>query len=538
MLRKTVRRYTKKAIKELQKKGKLPGDIKLSGIKVETPTRAGQGDYSVTIAMQIASQTGRKPKTLAKIIRDELLENSAATKNFSDINVASPGFINFFISDKKARSLLWKIFSDEDFGKVNVGKDKKLNIEFGSINPTGQLHVGHARTFFYSDILANILEFAGYKVTREYYVNNARQSAQIKELGKTVLGNGTSYKGPYLEKKIKKYKKSIKRYKNYGPAGHFMAGKIQKDIETFLAKKAGVEFDKWFEEEELYKKGDVSATMRELKKKGLVYEKDGAIWLKTTKYGDKQDQVLVRSSGENTYFMTDIAYHRNKAKRNFDRLIDVWGADHHGHLRRMQAAMRIFNIKNIDILIAQFVRLKGGAKLSKRRGNIVTVEDLIDEVGLDAARYFFLTKSLDSQMEFDLNLAKQQSQKNPVYYIQYTHARTCSILKKATTDRDFKKTEITRKDLKAIEGEGEFKLINKLILFPEIIEDAARDWQAHRLATYLHELAQEFNQFYRDYRVIDKDGFVSKPRLALTIATGMVINKGLELLGIKAPKKM
>ncbi|MEX0877856.1 MAG: arginine--tRNA ligase, partial [Candidatus Spechtbacterales bacterium] len=504
MLRNKVQTSVKRAVNNLQKRGELP-DVKIPRPKVTTPTRAGQGDYSASIAMQIASTSGRKPKTIAKIIQKELLADERLVKTFPDIQVAPPGFINFYIAPDRLKNLLWKVFNSDHFGEVNFGKEKKLNIEFGSINPTGELHVGHARTFFYSDALANILKFAGYKVTREYYVNNARQSAQIKELGKTVLGNGTSYKGPYLDKKIKENSKSLKRYKSYSAAGYFMSGKIQKDIEDFLTKEARVVFDVWFEEESLYKKGEVSSVLRELKKRKLTYENEGALWLKTTKYGDRQDQVLVRGNGENTYFTTDIAYHRNKARRGFDKFIDVWGADHHGHLRRMNAALQMLSIKNMDVLIAQFVRLKGGEKLSKRRGVIVTVRDLIEETGLDAVRYFYITKSLDSQMEFDIKLAREQSQKNPVYYIQYTHARICSILRKATSNKQQATSEIKKKELEVLNGVGELELIRKLIIFPEIVEDIARDYQVHRLATYVYELAQEFNQFYRDYRVIDED---------------------------------
>ncbi|MDX1535903.1 MAG: arginine--tRNA ligase [Candidatus Spechtbacterales bacterium] len=526
-----LKRIVKKTIKELQEAGDLP-DVKISDVKIERPTREGQGDYATAVALQIGSMAKRKPKTVAKILASALEKNEKLGKMFSEVRVISPGFVNFYFSEEYLRKLLWDSLKKENYGAVNVGKNKKLNLEFISVNPTGELHVGHGRTAFYGDVLANVLSYAGYKVTREYYVNNARQSAQIKELGKTALGKGTSYKSPYLSKKMKQYSKALKRMKNFDAAGYFLAQRIQKDIRTFLEKDAGIEFDVWLEEEELYNDNQVEKTLKELNKKGLTYEEDGAVWLKTTKYGDSQDQVLIRSTGENTYFMADIAYHRNKVRRGFEQLVDIWGADHQGHVKRMKAAMKIFGIKEMEILIAQMVRLKGNVKLSKRKGNVVALKDLLDAVGTDAARYFYLTKSLDTQMEFDLKLAKERSKKNPVYYIQYSHARICSIMKKAENK------DPQKKNLNELKKEGEMNLIRKITELPEIIEDTAQDHQVHRLTTYVYELAQEFNQFYRDYRVIGDDEDLERARLALSASAGSTIKQCLDLLGISAPDKM
>ncbi|MEX2144910.1 MAG: arginine--tRNA ligase [Candidatus Spechtbacterales bacterium] len=529
-VRDTIQRSVKKSIQELENKGDVPPAS--FNVRVERPQRRDFGDYSVSTAMQIASFSGRKPKTVAKILREELLKDEKLAKAIKDIRVAPPGFINFYLSEDYLLKELNKVFKDKQYGSSNA-KKKSVNIEFGSVNPTGELHVGHARTFFYGDVMASVMEFAGFKVIREYYVNNARQSSQIKELGKTVLGKGSSYKGPYLSKKMKQYAKSLKRFKDYGAAGHFIANKIQEDIKSILDNKAEVKFDVWYEEEDLYKKKEVDKIVKDLEKKGVVYKNEGALWLKTSKYGDKQDQVLVRSSGEPTYFLPDLAYHRNKAKRGYKKIIDIWGADHHGHVGRMKAALKILGIKNVTMLIAQVVLLKGGGKLSKRKGTIVTVEDLINTVGLDAVRFFYLTKSLDSQMEFDIKFAQKQSQKNPVYYIQYTHARICGILRKINITE-----EIQKSDLGALKEAGEFDLVRKISAFPDVAKDTAEDYQVHRLSGYVTELAQEFNQFYRDFKVLTEDENDKKARYALAVATGIVMRQCLALLGIKAPEKM
>ncbi|MEX0916673.1 MAG: arginine--tRNA ligase [Candidatus Spechtbacterales bacterium] len=529
MLRNTVKARIKKSIQKAQETGALPV-TRVGQFRVERPSRADQGDWATSVAMVLASATDKKPKTVAKILRDILVRDEIIASSFARVEVAPPGFINFYINNEK---LIRGASGTVRKGKpatTNVGKGVKLNLEFLSVNPTGELHVGHARTAFYGDVLARVLCVSGFALTREYYINNARQSAQIKELGKTALGKGTSYKGPYLDQKIKEHKSKLTRLTNPSAAGYLIASAIQKDIRTFLASKAHIEFDVWKEEEELYEDREIEETFQELKKKGYTYEKDGAVWLASTRVGDIQDQVLVRSSGENTYFMADIAYHRDKARRGFTKLIDIWGADHQGHVRRMKAAMGIFGIKDMEVLIAQLVRLKGGERLSKRKGNIISISDLLDVVGEDAARYFFLTKSLDSQMEFDMELASAKNQKNPVYYIQYTHARISSIRKKAGV-------KIKPATLATLKEDGEVALMRVLAQYQDVVEDAARDYQVHRLTAYALELATAFNQFYRDLRVID-EGVVHEGRLALIDATGVTLRSALELLGISAPEEM
>src|SRR3989344_4750664 len=541
-VRNKLRQSVKKAVKNLQEKGKFPVGS-FGNIKIERPQREEQGDYATSIAMQIASHAGRKPKTIAKILAEELKTNEFVAKIFEDTRVAPPGFINFYFKKEYLGKFLSDLSKDEKLGVLNLGKDKKINFEFISVNPTGELHIGHGRGAFYGDVLGRILSFAGFKLTREYYINNARQSAQIKELGKTALKQGTSYKSPYLDEKLKQYSSKLKNIKTASAAGYFLAGKIMQDIEKFLHEEAKIKFDIWKEEEGLYKNNLVTNTFNELQKKKLVYEKEGATWLRTTKYGDSQDQVLIRGSGESTYLMADIAYHRDKARRGFKKLINIWGADHQGHVGRLKAAMKSFKITDLDILISQLVTLKGKMRLSKRRGNVISLHDLLKEVGLDVTRYFYLTKSLDAQMEFDLELAREQSQKNPVFYIQYTHARIRSILKKVQNATDSNKFSVSKKNMNELKEYREMKLIKELVAFPDIIEDIAHDYQVHRLTTYVHELAQIFSQFYRDFRIIEDNPSstainINKGRLALAIATGLVIGKSLKLLGINAPEKM
>lgn len=530
--RTTLKSALKRAIAQAQHTGSLPS-VTTGDFSVARSPRLEQGDYSTSVAMQLAAQLGKKPKTVAKILRDELVKDEKLSRIVREVQVAPPGFINFYLSSEYVRRVVAQVVKNPDSIYTNVGRKKKLNIEFISLNPTGEMHVGHGRTAFYGDVLARVLSVSGYAVTREYYINNAKQSAQIKELGKTALGKGISYKSAYLDALLKQYKKQLAGKKSAKEAGYFLAAKIQKDTRALL-ERIGVRFDVWKEEEELYKKREVEKTFATVEKMGLVYKKDGAVWLKTTRFGDAQDQVLVRSNGESTYFMADIAYHRNKSRRGFDQLIDIWGADHQGHVRRMKAAMRIFGVRKVEILISQLVRLKGGLKLSKRKGTSVTLADLVQEVGLDSARYFYLTKSLDSQMEFDFALARQHSKKNPVFYIQYTHARICSIMRKNGTVR----LQLTPSALAVLTESGELELARMLAYVGDVVEDTARDYQVHRLTTYTHQLAQQFNQFYRDYKVIVDDEALRNARLALAVATGAVLKQCLDLLGISAPKRL
>lgn len=500
-------------------------------IVVKHPPKKEYGDYCVILREDLAREVKKeiekkKPSFLEKI------------------DFLPPSFLNFYIKKEYFQKEILKILKEEkNFGKVNIGKKQKVNLEFISANPTGNLHIGNARGAFFGDVLANLLSFVGFKVEREYYVNDAKNSNQIIELGKTGCGKGTTYLTDDLKLKIKKQKskieKIIKKSKTeeevYREVGFFLANEILKDIKKLVEKKLKIKFDRWFsEEKELIQKKKVGEILKMLQKKGLVYEKDGALWLKTSNYGDTQDWVLVRKNGTPTYFLSDIAYHIDKIKRGYKKIIDIWGADHQSHVKRMKAVMAMINYKGeFNVFISQIVNLKGGERMSKRKGHVVYLDDLIEEVGLDVARYFYISKSLSSQMEFDLKLAKEHSEKNPIYYIQYAFVRAQSIIKKTKA-----KIKANPKNLKLLNHKSEINLIKELVKFPEIIEDTARDYQIHRLTEYARNLASIFNQFYRDCRVVNAEEDLKEARISVVFATQIVLSNLLSLMGISRPKRM
>jgi len=519
MIRDKIKKLVKESVLCLKDDScRTPNKIEIA---VKRPPKEKYGDYFVSLRQDLAKEV------LEKISKNppEFLEK---------VEFLAPSFLNFFIKEDYFKKEVLKVLKEkENFGKVNIGKRKKTNVEFISANPTGTLHIGNGRGAFFGDVLSNLLSFAGFRVDREYYVNDAKNSNQIIELGKTALGTGKTYLTDDLQKKIKKLKKKVKD-KEEGEAGYFLAQEVLKDIKKLTEKKLKVKFDKWFsEEKELLLKKAVDKTLIYLKEKKLVYKKDNALWLKTSKYGDEKDRVLVRKNGQPTYFLTDIAYHINKIKRNYKKIIDIWGADHQGHVARMKAVMAMLGYKgDFDVFISQIVNLKGGEKMSKRKGNVIYLADLIDEVGLDIARYFYISKSLFSHMEFDLQLAKEQSEKNPVYYIQYSYVRAESILKKA------KKYNFKKADLKLLLHKSELKLIKELLKFPEIIEDTATDYQLQRLTEYARNIAFFFNQFYRDCRVLGEEKKMEEARLLLVFSTKIVLFNLFSLMGISVPKKM
>ncbi len=501
-----------------------------------------QGDYSVP-TMKWAKFLKKDPYFIASEICEVLKEDKEFSKNFSKIECAQPGYINFYISKENLISDVKKILNNITVNFTQTSNRKKINVEFISVNPTGELHIGHARGAFYGDVLCNVLSAVGYEVTREYYVNNAKHSSQIKSLGKTAKGEGEEYKTKYLDDKISLNKQSIDKINDYGEAGYFLSGTIQKDICDFLENRAKIYFDVWKEEEDFYSKNikAIENTMQLLRKANLVYEDSGATWIKTSKIGGEKDDVLVRSNGDNTYFFADIAYHIDKIERGFDNLINIWGADHYGHIKRLCSALssavgQIDKNKKfqIEIITSQLVRIKGGEKLSKRKGNIITMEAMIDAIGIDVARYFYLVKSLKSQMEIDLDDAADKSNNNPVYYIQYTNARICSIIKKAQSmgyDND------NFDSLEKLNNKGEIDLMRKLIRVTDVVNEVSRNYQVHLLPSFVFDVAKEFNQFYRDYRVI-YEGNINIDRLLLAKATSTVICSVLDIMGISHPESM
>jgi len=538
MIRQKIIKLIRKSIKNLQKRKKLP-PFKIPEIQIEHPEKRIYGDYSINIAMVIAKKIKENPLKIAKFIISNF--KFSISDFFEKVEVKEPGFINFFLSkeylQKQIKELLKK---GEKFGQLNIGKNKKINIEFISANPTGQLHLGHGRGAFFGDCLAKVLEKANYKIIRQYFINDAKVNTQIKLLGQTALGKGIIYLNDYLKEKIKILKPKLQKCKNEKEAGFLLAQEIQKDTKNFIEEKLKIKFNQWISEESLYQKNKINKIFQWLKNKDLVYQKENAWWLKTSKFGDFQDWVIVKKNGEPTYLLSDIAYHKDKFKKSFQKNINIWGADHQAHVSKIKTAIKMLGYKGeLIILISQVVRLKKG-KISKRKGEIITLEDLIKEVGLDMARFLYLTKSLDSQMKFDLELAKEQSEKNPIYYIQYAYARINSILKKINSKSIQSKQVLNLKfqNFKLLTHPSELELIKELIRFPEIIEDTTKDYQVQRIPQYSLDLATTFHQFYRNCRVLTEVGSRSKARLGLVLATKIVLKNILDLMEISAPEKM
>ena len=559
MIREEIVNLIQKSIKELQKEKIFP-KFDIPEIQIERPEEKIHGDYATNVAMVIAKLIKKEPMEISKLI----IENCKLQieKPFEKIEVAKPGFINFFLSKDYLQKQVEEILKEgEKFGNLKNGKNKKTQVEFISANPTGPLHIGNGRGAFFGDTLANVLEKAGYKVTREYYINDAKSNNQIKILGQTALGKGTTYLTEKLKTQISNLKTTTQMSKlNEGEVGYLLAQEVQKDIKDFVENKLKIKFNNWVSEEDLYRKDKVDKIFNWLKNKSLAYQKAGAWWIKTSQFGTppthrppasrapEKDWVIIRETGEPTYLMSDIAYHKDKFDRGFQKIINIWGADHQGHVSKMKAVAKILGYKgNLDILISQIVRLKGGIKISKRKGTAIDLEWLIDEVGLDAARFFYLMKSLDTQMEFDVELAKEKSEKSPVYYVQYANARIHSILAKSKVKTTYPPPTLPLKraprqkskvNLKLLSHPSELELIKQLIRFPEIVEDTARDYQIQRIPQYALDLATIFHQFYRDCKVLTEDKNLREARLGLILATKIVLKSTLDLMGISAPEKM
>lgn len=535
-VRAVVKKFIQNSLRSLEKSGALLY-ANAGEFRIEYPEDAKLGDYSTNVAFLLARNEKKKPFLIAEMLAEKIASDPKAKKMFEKVEAAGAGFVNVTLSQECLHKQLGSM--RDSTPHINIGRGKKLNIEFLSANPTGKFQVGNGRGGFYGDVLGNILRLAGYSVVKEYYINNAKNSNQIRELGKTALGQGEKYLTEYVEGKIQDLAKQFTKMAGsdpaiFGEAGFLLANEIHKENKKFLEEKAGIIFDIWTEEEELYKKGLLEKTFEYLKKKGVVYEKEGAQWLKTTKFGDDKDKVLVRSSGEYGYYLADIAYHWDKMKRGYKVIVDVFGADHQGHVRPIKIAMQILGFRGkFNVVVSQLVQAKGGGKFSKRAGNVILLEELIREVGVDASRFFYLMKSQDTQMEFDMDLAKEQSAKNPVYYVQYAHARMASILRKAGESYELRVTSY-----ELLSHLSELNLIKYLIRWPEAIEDTANDYQVQRITSYATDLATFFSQFYRDCRVISEDEELARARLALVVLTQRVLKEALEALGVSAPNKM
>lgn len=532
--------------------GTLP-EAELPDFVIETPKDEKNGDFSTNVAMQLTRIMRQNPRKIAEAI----VSGIDLPDLIDHIDIAGPGFINFYLVSNWLHAILPAIQEEDgDYGKSNAGQGERVQVEFVSANPTGLLHMGNARGGALGDTLSAVLNEAGYACDKEYYINDAGN--QVENLGKSVearyfelLGRDDyqipedGYHGKdiiataqrLLDEKGEAFVDMPEAERRQAMKDYALKEKvagIRGSLENF-----GVVFDKWFSEQSLHDAGDVREVVEILRDKGYVYEKDGAQWLKCTAWGEEKDEVLVRSNGTPTYFAADIAYHRNKFERGYKRLINIWGADHHGHVARLKGAMTALGYPGDDItvILMQLVRLyRGGeiVKMSKRSGQYVTLDELIEEVGKEAARFFFIMRNPDSALDFDLDLAKAESSDNPVYYVQYAHARICSILSVAGVDTP-KAQDV---DLSLLNEEAERVLIRKLAEWPQEVADAARELAPYHLAYYAKDLATAFHSFYNSCKVLTDDTALRDARLALVDCSRITLRNVLQLLGLTAPERM
>ena len=523
---------------------------------VEVPREKGNGDFATNLAMLLAKPARMAPRKIAEI----LVSYTNVNKTWLDrTEIAGPGFINFYLKPAWIFDSIPQIIRENtNYGRVNIGNGQKVQVEFVSANPTGLLHMGNARGAALGDSIAAILDFAGFDVAREFYINDtgnqidnfgySLEARYLQLLGRDVPFPEDGYHGEDLIATVKVY---IER------CGESLLDVTNSERQTALVDYAlkekltaikntladfMVDYDLWFSERALHQSGAVQETLELLREKGHTYENEAAVWLKSTTWGAEKDDVLIRSNGTPTYFLVDIAYHRDKFLRGFERVIDIWGADHHGHVARMKGAIGAmgFDPAALEVVIMQLVRLYQGGepvRMSKRSGMYVTLEELVEDVGLDAARYFFIMRGADSHLDFDLDLAKAQSNENPVYYIQYAHARICSILRQQFNQGGTSSTEETI-DFSRLQEESELNLARKLVDFPGEVTTAAKGMAPQRIARYVHDLAGLLHSFYNANRVITDDEQLSKVRLALVDATRITLRNALKLLGLTAPEQM
>jgi arginyl-tRNA synthetase len=536
-------------------KGDLPsGDI--PEVEIEEPRADAHGDFSTNIAMVMASVQKMAPRKIADAIIAHLQDPHEMIEK---TEIAGPGFINFFVKPAAWHPILRQIIkADTAYGATDIGRGQKFQVEFVSSNPTGPLHVGHGRGAAVGDAVANILAFCGYDVQKEYYINDSGR--QIRTLGQSVFLRYRElldqkvtfpeecYQGGY----IRDLAAAIKKQEGDGlldqpqedaimQCARFAAQKILDGIRDDL-KFFGLEFDRWFSEQSLYDSGRVDEILDKFRKQGIIYQKEGALWFKTSNFGDEKDRVVVKANGETTYFASDIAYHQDKYDRGFERVVDVWGADHHGYIPRMKAAIEASGHRRdqFDVILVQLVNLLRAGEpvaMSTRAGEFETLRDVINEVGRDAARFIFLTRHYESALDFDLEIAKQKTNDNPVYYVQYVHARIASILRKG---HEQGAGEIAWDDqaVARLTASEEIDLIKALARYPDILSGSAKSMEPHRVTYYLMELASAFHSYYNKHRVLSDDDLLRCGRLNLILAVQKVIRNGLALLGVSAPDRM
>ncbi|QJD02072.1 arginine--tRNA ligase [Bacillus subtilis] len=545
----------KEEIKAAVLKAGLAEESQIPNVVLETPKDKTHGDYSTNMAMQLARVAKKAPRQIAEEIVAHFDKGKASIEK---LDIAGPGFINFYMNNQYLTKLIPSVLeAGEAYGETNIGNGERVQVEFVSANPTGDLHLGHARGAAVGDSLCNVLSKAGYDVSREYYINDAGNqinnlalSVEVRYFealglekpmpedgyrGEDIIAIGKRLAEEYGDRFVNEEESErLAFFREYGLK--YELDKLRKDLENFR-----VPFDVWYSETSLYQNGKIDTALEALREKGHVYEEDGATWFRSTTFGDDKDRVLIKKDGTYTYLLPDIAYHKDKLDRGFDKLINVWGADHHGYIPRMKAAIEALGYEKgtLEVEIIQLVHLyKNGEKMkmSKRTGKAVTMRDLVEEVGLDAVRYFFAMRSADTHMDFDLDLAVSTSNENPVYYAQYAHARICSMLRQGEEQGLKPAADL---DFSHIQSEKEYDLLKTIGGFPEAVAEAAEKRIPHRVTNYIYDLASALHSFYNAEKVIDPENEEkSRARLALMKATQITLNNALQLIGVSAPEKM
>ena len=574
------------AIEALKAEGKLPADLE-PNIQVENTRDKAHGDLATNLAMTLAKPARQNPRAIAEMILQALPASTVVDK----AEIAGPGFINFFVNDAAIYSVVSDVLEQTDqFGRSKPTSDDRVQVEFVSANPTGPLHVGHGRGAAYGATLADLLEAGGMNVEREYYVNDAGRQMNIlavsvflrylELLGDTITFPANGYQGEYIRDIAASLKATqgdalqcslddlyldvpadepaggdkelhidglIDRAQNILGAQYrtlFDAGldSILSDIREDLGE-FGVNYQCWFSERSLTSSGDVDEALKRLDDKGYLYEEGGNIWFKSTEFGDDKDRVVKRANGQTTYFASDIAYHMNKFERGFQTVINVWGADHHGYITRVKAAIQAlgYDPERLVVKLVQFAILYRGSErvqMSTRSGSFVTLRELRDEVGNDACRFFYVTRKADQHMDFDLDLAKSESKDNPVYYIQYAHARICSVLRKLESEGLAWDKAMGLASLERLDSEAERDLVTALGKYPETVKNAATNFEPHQLANYLRDLASDYHTYYNGHKMLIDDEALRNARITLSMAVRQVIANGLTILGVSAPEQM
>ncbi|NCO34024.1 MAG: arginine--tRNA ligase [Armatimonadetes bacterium CG2_30_59_28] len=555
MIRKQLTSFIRRTIVDVLEK--MPADIP-ADIHLETPPRKDYGDFSTNTAMVLASQLKKPPREVAGEL---LAKMQGSPPGFIErIEIAGPGFINFFLNPDWLHECVRAILNGNgSYGRCNIGEGRRVLIEFVSANPNGPIHIGHGRGGVIGDVLANLLEAIGYEVDREFYINDAATSGQMQKFGRSLEARYFQLQG--IEKEIPEdgyhgdYVTDLAREILDAEGARYNDMSNEDRLRTFTnlaqekmiehqretLERFGITFDNWFSEQTLVEAGRVEQAIEALKARGHTYEEDGALWLRSTEFGDDKDRVLVRNNGVPTYLASDVAYHTNKFERGYDLLIDIWGPDHHGYMIRTTAAAQAVGYapERLHIFVHQIVRLLSEGELvraSKRAGDLVTLDEILDAVGKDVARFFYLMRSHDSHLDFDLDLARKESQENPVYYVQYAHARICSILRDAEDTAS--ERSLAAADLSLLNHETEVSLMRKLADLPEEVKLAAAEYAPHRLTRYAQELASSFHCFYTECRVLSDDDALTLARLALLRATQIVLQVTLGLLGVDSPERM